>query len=459
MTVAGMIHVEGRPQQIIVRNHKSPAVNPPHLVPAIQLPRPHRHPKYHPHTATPFKSIRPPKYYQKPLDSRRPRPRSDAWRPLPPPKPLKQKTGRHITKTSIGSRRVDAVPAQPLPSKQSRKERKNVPKKEDNSEIIWGRPIVPQQQFQKVEKYIPAETAQSPIVIVTPVQDIPIKKEAKKKQESKKDAIKNVKQVVSKPKDDMVLSSALKSIDIKKVKPVVLKSKDDISIVSAPKAVVVKKPSKESAPKPVISEPQVAEKAAKPILKAKQVKHIPLKQAKKERQVNAKPQATASAAKPSSKAKPTKRIPPKQAKKELQFNAKRYSVPVKPKTINEKRLPKKASTYKSRQAVVQPQPFIFSNQVRTERQAATADYTSSLDTYNTAPADSYATVTFDDPPPSTIEARKIATPKQSSYKATGRSSEPIAITRYVYNSPTGEEQEGDDVFNYEYETQNGIKQK
>ena len=107
--------------------------------------------------------------------------------------------------------------------------------------------------------------------------------------------------------------------------------------------------------------------------KAKQVKHIPPKQAKKERKVNAKPQATTSAAEPSSKAKPTKRIPPKQAKKELQFNAKRYSVPVKPKTINEKRLPKKASTYKSRQAVVQPQPFIFSNQVRTERQATTDD--------------------------------------------------------------------------------------
>jgi hypothetical protein len=97
---------------------------------------------------------------------------------------LKQKTGRHITKTSIGSRRVDAVPAQPLPSKQGRKERKNVPKKEDNSEIIWGRPIVPQQQFQRVEKYIPAKTAQSPIVIVTPVQDILIKKEAKKKQKT-----------------------------------------------------------------------------------------------------------------------------------------------------------------------------------------------------------------------------------------------------------------------------------
>ena len=454
-----MIHIEGRPQQIIVRNHKSPAVNPPHLVPAIQLPRPHRHPKYHPHTATPFKSIRPPKYYQKPLDSRRPRPRSDAWRPLPPPKPLKPKTGRHITKTSIGSRRVDAIPAQPLQSKQSRKERKNVPKKEDDSEIIWGRPIVPQQQFQKVEKYIPAETAQSPIVIVTPVQDIPIKKETKKKPVSKKDDIKKVKPVVLKPKDDIALASAPKSIDIKKVKPVVLKSKDDMSIDSAPKAIVAKKPSKELAPKSVINEQRVIDKAAKPILKAKQVKQIPPKQAKKERQVNTKPLATASAAKPSSKAKPAKRISPKQAKKELQFNAKRYSVPVKPKTITEKRLPKKASTYKSRQSVVQPETFILTNQVRTERQAATDDYTSSLDTYNTAPADSYATVTFDDPPPSTIEARKIPTPKQSSYGATGRSSEPIAITRYVYNSPTGEEQEGDDVFNYEYETQNGIKQK
>ena len=209
----------------------------------------------------------------------------------------------------------------------------------------------------------------------------------------------------------------------------------------------------------MIKEPQVADKAAKPISKAKQVKHIPLKQAKKERQVNAKPKVISSADKPSSKAKPAKRIAPKQAKKEIQFNAKRYSVPVKPKTITEKRLPKKASIYKSRQAVAQPQAFILSNQVRTERQAATDEYTSSLDTYNTAPADGYATVTFDDPPPSTIEARKIATPKQSSYKATGRSSEPIAITRYVYNSPTGEEQEGDDVFNYEYETQNGIKQK
>ena len=106
-------------------------------------------------------------------------------------------------------------------------------------------------------------------------------------------------------------------------------------------------------------------------------------------------------------------------------------------------LPKSQKVPKSSQSVsVQPN-------VRRERQTPSNNkYSAPVNAYSTAPLEAL---------PSTVDVRRIPTPKQS-YKST-RARRPIAITRYVYNSPTGEEKEGDNVFNYAYETENGIKQR
>ena len=104
---------------------------------------------------------------------------------------------------------------------------------------------------------------------------------------------------------------------------------------------------------------------------------------------------------------------------------------------------------------------IIPKQVRNERQVSSNNYNAPLSNYNPLPAaDSYKIESsVVEAQPTTIEARQIAAPKQPAYKASGRARQPVAITRYLYNSPTGEEEEGDDVFNYEFESQNGIKQR
>ena len=163
--------------------------------------------------------------------------------------------------------------------------------------------------------------------------------------------------------------------------------------------------------------------------------------------------------------KTSKAIPPKQIRSERQVTTKSYNTPIstqKTAPVNRHKSPPvedKKLAVKEHQVPVKTSEYVAPKQTRRERQVPAKSYNSPVSSYNTAPANSYKTTPIK-AQPSTIEARRVATPRQPSYAASRRSNqEPIAITRYVYNSPTGEEQEGDDVFNYEYETENGIKQK
>ena len=115
-------------------------------------------------------------------------------------------------------------------------------------------------------------------------------------------------------------------------------------------------------------------------------------------------------------------------------------------------LPKSRSVAKPTQSFQPAQ-----QQFRNERQVSKKQYNAPVTTYSAAPANTYNSAPLEALPTS-IEARRVPSP-QPSYNPRARAKAPIAITRYVYNSPTGEEQEGDDVFNYAYETQNGIKQR
>ena len=151
-----------------------------------------------------------------------------------------------------------------------------------------------------------------------------------------------------------------------------------------------------------------------------------------------------------------------------------HSVPLKPSVRRERQIPSdmkhdaptkthktaslESNSKKSRSVSSPPQsdkvlksshPISVQPNIRRERQIP------ALNEYDT-PDKTYTSTTLE-AVPATVDARRIPTPKQS-YKNT-RARDPIAITRYIYNSPTGEEKEGDDVFNYAYETENGIKQR
>ena len=163
--------------------------------------------------------------------------------------------------------------------------------------------------------------------------------------------------------------------------------------------------------------------------------------------------------------KNSKSVAPKQIRSERQVTAKSYNSPVstdKTKLDNHYKstsVDAMKPAVKPHQVPAKTSEYFAPKQIRSERQIPAKSYNSPLSTYNTAPTNSYKTTPLK-PQPSTIEARQVAAPRQASYAATRRSNQnPIAITRYVYNSPTGEEQAGEDVFNYEYETENGIKQK
>ena len=126
-----------------------------------------------------------------------------------------------------------------------------------------------------------------------------------------------------------------------------------------------------------------------------------------------------------------------------------HPVPVQPNLKREKKSPSVSSLPKSQEVVISSHPVAVQPNIRRERQ------TPSKNKYD-VPAKTYSTATLE-ALPSTVDARRIPTPKQT-YKST-KARNPIAITRYIYNSPTGEEKEGDDVFNYAYETEHGIKQR
>ena len=170
-----------------------------------------------------------------------------------------------------------------------------------------------------------------------------------------------------------------------------------------------------------------------------------------------KPAVTA----PQVPAKTPKHVAPKQIRSERQVTTKSYNTPISTeKTTPDNNYKSSPVEVKKPAKVLAKTPkYVAPTQIRSERQVPAKSYNAPLSTYNTAPVTSYKTTPLK-AQPSTIQARQVATPRQPSYSATGRSNqEPIAITRYVYNSPTGEEQEGDDVFNYEFETENGIKQR
>ena len=236
------------------------------------------------------------------------------------------------------------------------------------------------------------------------------------------------------------------------------------SIIAAPAQVRNERqitPANFNAPKPssglkVVAAPKVSkfvgpkqEKVEVPkiIVASEQQKTVKAEPIRKERQVVVPEQPKAVAAKPAQKENP-------------------FKAPEQPKFVAAK------PSQRARQFVAPEQPsFVAIKPIRNERQISSSSYNSPLSDYNTAPVNSdynaapvkniYHSSNFEAQPTS-IEARTlpVATPRQPSYKASGRSNEePIAITRYTYNSPTGEEQEGDDVFNYDFGTENGISQK
>ena len=98
---------------------------------------------------------------------------------------------------------------------------------------------------------------------------------------------------------------------------------------------------------------------------------------------------------------------------------------------------------------VQSNPITKATQQKTT--ARQARQVASKNQYNapTPPANNYGASSL----PTYESNQVVATPYAK------RPSKPIAITRYVYNSPTGEETYGDSVFNYAYESANGIKQR
>ena len=204
------------------------------------------------------------------------------------------------------------------------------------------------------------------------------------------------------------------------------KPTNGLKVVAAPKVskFVGPKQEKVQEPKIIVSPEQMKEVKADPI--------------RKERQVVAPEQPKAVAAKPVQKENP-------------------FKAPEQPKFVAAK------PSQKARQFIAPDQPsFVAIQPIRNERQISSSSYSSPLSDYNAAPVKNIYHSSNFEAQPTSIEARTVpvAAPRQPSYKASGRSNEePIAITRYTYNSPTGEEQEGDDVFNYDFGTENGISQK
>ena len=213
------------------------------------------------------------------------------------------------------------------------------------------------------------------------------------------------------------------------------KPTNGLKVVAAPKVSKFVAPKQEKVEEPKVIVAPVQQK----VVKAEPIR--------KERQVVEPEQPKAVAAKPIQKENP-------------------FKAPEQPKFVAAK------PNQKARQFTAPDQPsFVAIRPIRNERQISSSSYSSPLSDYNAAPVSSdynaapvkniYHSSNFEAQPTS-IEARTVpvATPRQPSYKASGRSNEePIAITRYTYNSPTGEEQEGDDVFNYDFGTENGISQK
>ena len=208
-------------------------------------------------------------------------------------------------------------------------------------------------------------------------------------------------------------------------------------------------PSNYSPPKPTITPKAVEVKSSKSVapkqekseepkifVAPKQQKFVPAEAVRKERQVVAPVQPKTVVAKP--------------VRKETIIVA-----PEQPKFIAAKPAPK------ARQFVAPEQPsFVAAKPIK--RQVSSSNYNAPQSNYNAAPPSNIYHSSNFKAEPTTIEARTVAVPatKQSSYNAAPRSNqEPIAITRYSYNSPTGEEQEGDDVFTYDFGTENGISQK